>query len=157
MIPLSKHLREYLETVKGDIIIDLDSNHMNATGFLRSSLRVVENQYLDAQLRGANYLPFVQTQPRTRKPNSPRFWYQIFLWMQAKGIAPERDGKVLPATTTNLRRSAYAIAKGITERGTKYQRGARGVDLREHMKANLPKALEGISGEFLTQFRDKAK
>ena len=158
MIDFARAQREYLDTVKGDILNDLNSRGMNATGNLKASLRVVENQHFRAQLRAADYLPLVVSFNRRPYPSSPSFWKNIVIWMKARRIRPRRnDGRISGTTATDYQRAAYGIATKITRTGTKYQRpqSARGVDLQAHLRDNLPDYLKGISKELLTSFKDR--
>ena len=162
MIDIARHQREYLETVKLDVLSDLNSRGMNATGNLKQSLRVVENQYLRAQLRGADYLNYLISMNNSKRPRSRgrTFIDNIITWMKARGIRPQRENKIVPATNTNYRRSAFAIAGGIMTKGTKYQKPPpqeRGIDLRGHLKDNLPPYLEGITRELLINFKDRSE
>ena len=157
-INFNAHIREYLDTVKLDIQSELQNQDMNATGTASSSLRVVSNQFLIGEVRGVVYLNFL-LKGFTQKPKSVgrAFVDGIIRWMEVRGIMPQRDGEILPATATNIKRSAFSIAKGITEKGTRVTRGEAGIPIRQILDDNLPDYLEGVAGQLLVNFSDKIK
>ena len=157
-IDFNRQIREYLDTVLIDIQSELKGQGMNATGAASASLRVVANQFLIGELRGLVYLNFL-VKGFTQKPRSVgrQFVDNIIRWMQVKGISPQRDGQVVPSTATNIRRSAFGIAKGITIRGTRVTRGEAGIDINKILEENLPPYLEGVAGQLLVSFSDKIK
>jgi len=53
--------REFLNDVKDNLIAQIKSKGLNATGYAANSLRVVANQKLEAELRGPKYLKYIQT------------------------------------------------------------------------------------------------
>ena len=157
-IDFNRQIREYLDTVKGDIQSELHAQSMNATGTASASLRVVANQFLIGELRGVVYLNFL-FKGFKEKPRSVgrQFVDNIIRWMQVKGISPQRDGQIVASTSTNIRRSAFSIAKGITEKGTRVTRGEAGIDINRILEENLPPYLEGVAAGFLVDFQDKIK
>lgn len=101
---LTRHLDEY----KRQLISDQKAKGIRATGQSAASLEVKVGEE-KAELLGSDYFYF---QEHGRAPGNMPPVRGILRWMQAKGV----DG------------SAYAIAKGIADRGTRaYQRG--GTDL----------------------------
>lgn len=147
---------EYLLTVKDDILIDLSARNMNATREAARSLRVVQNQFIRAQLRGVFYIDYLVSfnQRQSPKKVSENFATGVMIWMQAKGIAPKRGGQVVPRTTTNLLRSANAIAQSIVNNGNPYKK-KRGIDLTKHLNDNKPELLRDVSNALLRSFKDK--
>ena len=53
--------REFLTDVKDNLIAQIKSKGLNATGYAANTLRVVANQKLEAELRGPKYLKYIQT------------------------------------------------------------------------------------------------
>jgi hypothetical protein len=152
---IARAIREYLDTVKGDVIADLNRG-INATGAAKTKLRVVENQYFRAQLRGVVYMPFLYSFNKKQSPKSVgrEFIDNIIIWMKAKRVRPQRNGLTVSGSAVNYRRAAFSIAKGITESGNKYKK-TRGVDMTQHLKDNKPELLKDIGRALLTSFTDK--
>ena len=141
-------LNEYLQTVKSDIISEMSAQGRNASRTAVNSLRVVANQYLQAELRGVAYFEYLQdgvgSQP---KAVSPEFRENIESWMRYKGITPD-NGK-------SIRSASYGIAKSIVDRGTAIRRGQQGLTITDIIKENIPTALKDISSEMVLEFTDK--
>ena len=158
MINFNKQIREYLDTVKIDIQSELRNQSLIATGSAVNSLRVVANQFLIGELRGVVYLNFLRKGFKEKpKSVSRSFIDNIIDWMLVKGIQPQREGEIVPSTETNIKRSAFGIAKGIVDKGTPVTRGEKGVDINRILNENLPDYLEGVAGELLLNFQDKIK
>jgi len=158
VINFNKQIREYLDTVKIDIQSELRIQEFEATGSAINSLRVVANQYLIGELRGVVHLNFLVKGFKTKPLAVSRaFIDNIILWMQARNIMPKRKGVIVPATYTNITRSAFSIAKGIVDKGTPVTRGEKGVDIIRILNDNLPDYLEGVASDFLLNFKDKIK
>ena len=157
-INFNRQIREYLDTVKLDIESELTNQYPGASGQARSSLRVVANQFLIGELRGVVYLNFL-LKGFTTKPRSVSraFIDNIISWMGFRNIQPMRDGEILPSSETNIRRSAFAIAKGVVDKGTPVTRSEKGIDLQRILNENLPEYLEGVAGNLLVNFQDKIK
>jgi len=154
-INFDRQIREYLDTVKIDIQSELRSQSLMASGNAFNSLRVVANKFLIGELRGVVYLNFLIRGFKGKPKNvSTSFIDNIIAWMGFKGVQPQRDGLIVEATENNIRRSAFAIAKGITETGTRITRGEAGIPLNRILKDNLPKYLEGVQGQLLVSFQD---
>ena len=158
MIDFNQHIRAYLKEVQAAIVQSARSQNLNATGTALNSLRVVANQYLIGELRGVFYINFLRT-GFTGKPRSVSrlFIDNIIIWMRAKGIFPEKDGQIVPSTSSNIRRSAFGIAKGIVDHGTRVTRGEAGIPITKILEDNLTPYLEGVASEFLLNFKDKLK
>ena len=151
-------IREYLDTVKIDIVSEMNNQRLVASGTAISSLRVVANQFLIGELRGQAYINTL-IKGYSGRPGSigRKFVDNIITWMQAKGIQPMIDNQVAPDTEGYIRRSAYAIAKGIVDTGTRINKGNAGIPLTKILEENLADYLEGVAGELLISFSDNIK
>ena len=155
MIDFNKQIREYLDTVKIDIVSEMRNQRLVASGQAISSLRVVANQFLIGELRGEAYINTLMKGYNQRpKHVGRRFLDRIINWMRIKGIQPMNDGQVSPNTEGYIKRSAYGIAQSIVDNGTRINKGEAGVDLVKILDENLPDYLEGVAGELLVSFSD---
>ena len=156
MASFKRIFREYLNTVRDDIVTEMRARNMPATGLAERTLRVVANQHLEAQIRGQIYIGALETgvgsKPRGVGNSLIR---NLMVWMKAKGVSPLRNGKVMPSNTDNLRRSAWGIAISLVRRGTAIYRGAKGIDLKAPIKDNMPKLLQSMGTEIVIEFKDK--
>ena len=89
--------REYLNTVKSDIVVQMRQQKRYASGDSIRSLRVVANQFLEAEIRGSRSISTLEdgvgSQPRAVGNG---LISGLMAWMKAKGIHPFRRGEVMP-------------------------------------------------------------
>ncbi len=158
MADFKRIYREYLNTVKGDIEVQMRSQNRVASGDAIKSLRVVANQFLEAEIRGLRYIGTLEDGVGSQ-PSSfgSAFINDIMSWMKAKGISPLRKGKVLPSTDTNIRRAAGGIARNIVRHGTKIKQGEHGLDLKEAIDENKPQLLKDMGKEMILDFTEQFK
>lgn len=149
-INLGPQIREFLTTVKEDIIKQIDAQKRNATGDLKRSLRVVSNQYLKGELRSNRYIQNLQTGVGSKPKGLP--FKEIKDWIKAKGIKPRRKGKFIPATETNINRTAFVIARSIKEKGTAIKRGQKGLSIDQLIKENMPETLKDMGTKMIKDF-----
>lgn len=153
---LDKEIRAYLVEVKKDLVQQIDNQALIASGRMKNSLRVVANQRLVGELRGTLYTQYNEKGFNVKPKNvSRRFVDNIKEWMYYKGISPKRNGEILPATSTNIRRSAFAIAKGIIDNGTPVTQGLKGIDIEGAMKKHESAYLNNIGKEFFKSFDER--
>ena len=145
---LSPQIRAYLIEVRKDLTSQIDELGMKASGRMKRNLRVVANQYLEGEIRGEFYTEFL-TKPYTKKPSgvSPAFVARIKSWMQWKGIQPDND--------KTIEQASNAIAHKIVEKGTKWSKPGKGLDIPGAMKRHESKYLKSIGEEFLLTFSKK--
>lgn len=62
-------------------------------------------------------------------------------WIRDRGLTPRRKGRFVRATDTNIKRSAYAIARAIREKGTIKRFGYGGANLYEQVFAPRAQAI----------------
>jgi len=154
--------REYLETVKSDIVVQMKQQKRYATGNSINSLRVVANQFLSAEIRGDRSISTLEdgvgNQPRAVGNN---LISGLMAWMKAKGIHPFRRGEVLPNTDKNIRRAATGIAINMVQRGSAIKRGEKGLDIKTAIDENMPELLKGMGkimvDDFTNEFKIKGK
>jgi hypothetical protein len=155
----NKEIRIYLIAVKNDILNQINTNDFVASGTMRNKLRVVANQhFLDGEIRGTFYMQYLEKGYR-KKPSfvGRNFVANLIDWMRFRNISPKRNGVILPATETNLKRSAFGIAKGIVKKGTPATRQEKNLDIAGAMAKHVQPLMEGITLEFFKTFNDDLK
>ena len=148
-------IRTYLKAVRADVVAQIDKYNYIASGRMRRNFRVVANQFLSGEIRGVFYMNFLQKGSKKPKGVSRLFVDNIVNWMNSRRIQPKRDGIPVANTTTNIRRSAYGIAKGIVMNGTPATRGEKNLDIVGAMERHKRPYLESIGKEFLLEFNNK--
>lgn len=158
MADFKRIYREYLNTVKSDIEVQMRSQNRIASKSAIRSLRVVANQFLEAEIRGLRYIKFLEdgvgSQP---KKGSDGFLSELVEWMRDKGIAPRRRGKIVPATETNLERAAGGIMNSLVRKGSAIKRGEHGLDIKEAVEENKPQLLKDMGAEMALEFKEIMK
>lgn len=123
-------ITEFLESIKTELIEDMDRNNRNATGKTRASLKLANVTGFSGQLLGAEHIQFSF---QGRGPGKMPPLSQIIDWCNARGIP---------------RKAAWIIAKRISEAGTKlFRQGA--------MKDNALK--RALSEKRIKEFTEKVK
>lgn len=102
-------IRDFLETMKEELIAYMDSNDRNATGQSRASIQVVNVTGSTGQLVGAEWINYVF---KGRAPGKMPPLDKIIDWCNARGIP---------------RGVAWVIARNIAELGTKLWRERRNI------------------------------
>ena len=148
----------FLRNVKQDIQEQFKNRDLIASGFAVNSLKIVANQFINAQIVGRKYTAYLETGFKGKPKNvSTSFINGIIAWMASRGIAPMRNGEVLPSTSTNIKRSAFGIARGIVSRGTSINQGRQGLEIEVAIQKNMTPYLESIGANYVATFKDKLK
>lgn len=158
MADFKRIYREYLNTVKDDIQVEMNSQNRIASRQAYNSMRVVANQFLEAEIRGVKYIQYLEngvgSQPKTFGKGLIK---NIMDWMRAKGISPFHKGQILPSTETNLKRAAGGIARSLVRNGTAIKRGEPGLHIKEAIDENKPQLLKDMGAEMVLEFKDIMK
>jgi len=150
--------REYLNTVKGDIEVQMRRQNRVASRKGIQSLRVVANQFLTAEIRGLKYIQYLEDGVGSHPKSFGRGLIDnIAQWMKDKSISPFRNGEIVPSTSTNIRRAAGAIARSIVKQGTAIRRGEQGLDFQTPIQENMPQLLKDMGRKMVVEFTDKLK
>ena len=153
-----RQFTDFLTNVRKDIQGQFREQDLNASGFAMNSLKVVANQYIKAQIVGRRYTKYLEKGWKGRPKSVGRnFVDNIIQWMSFRGIQPKRDGKIIPSTETNIKRSAFGIAKGITQFGTSVNKGFKGLEFQKAINQNMSPFLQSIGAEFTIEFKEKLK
>lgn len=104
-------IRDFLETMKDELIAYMDSNDRNATGQSRASIQVINVTGSTGQLVGAEWINYVF---KGRAPGKMPPLDKIIDWCNARGIP---------------RGVAWVIARNIAESGTKLWQQRRNIFL----------------------------
>jgi hypothetical protein len=128
--------REFLNTVKDDIVAYLTYEDLRATGNAIDTLRVITNKEQQAELRGVRYIQNlvrgVGSQPRGI---GREFLENLKRWAFFRGIEA---------------RAVYPIAKTIVEKGTSIKQRERGIPpLERIVNENKPQLLKDVSNELI--------
>ena len=148
--------REYLNTIIVDVKAEMREQKRRATREAINSLRVVENQFLNAQIRGVKYFDYLRDHSGSKPRGIGReLVSNLMEWMKFKGIQPERRGKIEPSTEGNYKRSAFGIAQNMVDNGNEIYRGQKGIDFHTPIRENMPELLEDMGRVMVVSFTDK--
>lgn len=149
---------EFLRNVLKDIKQQFKTRDLVASGFAINSMKIVANQFITAQIVGRKYTEYLQTGFKGKPRNVSRSFVDgIMLWMGYRGILPKRNGEIIPSTTTNIKRSAFGIARGIVKRGTSINQGRQGLEFERAIESNMTPYMESIGKKYLVTFQEKTK
>jgi len=153
-----KQIRSYLVDVRKDVTKQINALQMSASGRMEHKFRVVANQHLVGEIRGVHYMKYLENTFTGRPQTVGRqFVENIIEWFRYKRLQPKRNGEIIPSTETNIKRSAFGIAKSIVANGTKYSKSGVGLDIQGAMNRHKSDYLESIGKEFLKEFSENLK
>ena len=136
MIPLNAfdfhtEYLEFLNDVKDNLQSQLKRQNRKATGNAINSLRVVANQKLKAELRGAPYLKFLET---------------------GVGSKPRGIGRAFIDRIIE-----WVIGKSIVNEGTQIYQGQKGISISQAIKESKPTLLKEMGQKMMIDFKNGLK
>ena len=141
---------EFLNDVKDNLQSQLKRQNRKATGNAINSLRVVANQKLKAELRGAPYLKFLETGVGSKPRGIGRaFIDRIIEWVIAKSIQPKEK--------QTIKQVAFAIGKSIVNEGTQIYQGQKGISISQAIKESKPTLLKEMGQKMMIDFKNGLK
>jgi len=143
--------REFLTDVKDNLIAQIKSKGLNATGYAANTLRVVANQKLEAELRGTKYLKYLQTGVGSQpKHIGAKFINALMEWISAKP-------NVQPNPKQTIKQLAFAIGNSIVKNGTSIKRGRKGISVSQAIKESKTKLLKDMGQKMRIDFTNGLK
>jgi hypothetical protein len=143
--------REFLNDVKDNLIAQLKSQGLNATGYAANSLRVVANQKLEAELRGPKYLQYLQTGVGSQpKSIGTKFINALIQWISAKP-------NIQPNPKQTIKQLAFAIGKSIVKNGTSIKQGRKGISISQAIKESRTKLMKEMGQKMRIDFTNGLK
>ena len=128
-------IRDFLETMKDELIAYMDSNDRNATGQSRASIQVINVTGSTGQLVGAEWINYVF---KGRAPGKMPPLDKIIDWCNARGIE---------------RGKAWIIAKNISESGTKLWQERRNIFNEVITEEKVDTFIKNLADIYTVRFR----
>lgn len=152
--------REYLETVRDDIRIQMRNQGRVASMRAIRSLRVFDKGLREGELRGVFYFRGLKDQVGVKpRAVSNSLVANIAAWMREKSIQPRgKKGRFAKKDDASRTRAAWAIAKSLVKKGSRIrQRRERGLDFERPIKENMPEYLKEIGKTMSLDFTNRLK
>lgn len=150
-IDFNNEYREFLTDVKDNLIAQIKSKGLNATGYAANTLRVVANQKLEAELRGPKYLKYIQTGVGSQpKSIGTKFINALMQWISAKP-------NIQPKPKQTIKQLAFAIGKSIVKNGTSIKQGRKGISVSQAIKESRTKLMKEMGQKMRIDFTNGLK
>jgi len=150
-LDFNNEYREFLTDVKDNLIAQIKSKGLNATGYAANSLRVVANQKLEAELRGPKYLQYLQTGVGSQpKSIGTKFINALIQWISAKP-------NIQPNPKQTIKQLAFAIGKSIVKNGTSIKQGRKGISISQAIKESRTKLMKEMGQKMRIDFTNGLK
>jgi len=128
-------IRDFLDTMKDELIAYMDSNDRNATGQSKASIQVINVTGSTGQLVGAEWINYVF---KGRAPGKMPPLDKIIDWCNARGIP---------------RGVAWVIAKNIADSGTKLWQERRNIFNEVITEEKVNTFIKNLSDIYTARFR----
>ena len=150
-LDFNNEYREFLTDVKDNLIAQIKSKGLNATGYAANTLRVVANQKLEAELRGPKYLKYIQTGVGSQpKSIGTKFINALMQWISAKP-------NIQPKPKQTIKQLAFAIGKSIVKNGTSIKQGRKGISVSQAIKESRTKLMKEMGQKMRIDFTNGLK